>query len=496
MKTVIYVVHSVWQRLKAYVAGHLPNEAYAVIGCGLSSSVKHCRFLGKALYMPDSADYEVQTPGLVRVKPSWFHAVLRTCARLQHHPVLVHSHVSRTQPCESSMDRISTMAECPTIAAAMPSAAIGEMIVSRDMRGVEAHVFNRLTGRMEPIHVVLAPTLGSAGILFPTSSPLRSQWDTTEELLWSRLQLAFGPEATKIMKSFHFGLVGASSLGEPVAAMLSNLGAELTLVDTDTFQDENVKRSIFGSRSDAAKNIKKVHLVRRGCQRSTPEARIHTVVGDIRDESTQKRLIHCDGLVLLTDNVASRIVGSHLAMTHGLMMFDVGTGIDVKDGTLQSVRGQVMKLIPGLNLCHECAKFFDLREGRIELRSEDDYELARRRGYVTGASIPAPSVMPVNMQLAGACVWEILRYFCGATPDIHTDILALELINNTMRAHVYERNADGQRVECATCSPGMLFMCGDQAPLMTRALRSELSIPRGRAGTRVQKHGAPNSPKP
>jgi len=74
--------------------------------------------------------------------------------------------------------------------------------------------------------------------------------------------------------------------------------------------------------------------------------------------------------------------------------------------TAELCRGQVMKLIPGLNLCHECAKFFDLREGRIELRSEDDYELHDRPRIVTGREYSCPIGDAVNMQLACLCLGD------------------------------------------------------------------------------------------
>jgi hypothetical protein len=156
-----------------------------------------------------------------------------------------------------------------------------------------------------------------------------------------------------------------------------------------------------------------------------------------------------------------------------------------------------MKLIPGLNLCHECADFLDLQEGRIELGSEEAYEFARSRGYVRGADMPAPSVMSINMQFAGLCVWEIQRYFCGATPDTHSDIVAQEFIKNTMSSYRYGRDDTGRRANCPTCSPGMVFLGGDQAPLMSREVVPPIRRTRNpSSGKMLEPHGEANPTEP
>lgn len=126
-----------------------------------------------------------------------------------------------------------------------------------------------------------------------------------------------------------------------------------------------------------------------------------------------------------------------------------------------------MKLMPGLNLCHECAQYMDVNKGYDGLLNEQDYEFRRRQGYIKGAAVKAPQVMPVNSVMAGTCMWEILRYFSGASPDHHSDVVTIDLLNNTSQAHLYERKADGTRTDCPVCTGGD-FLTGDRAPFLCR----------------------------
>jgi hypothetical protein len=269
----------------------------------------------------------------------------------------------------------------------------------------------------------------------------------------------------------HAAIIGAGGLGEPLAVMLANLGCELTIVDQDRFGLENANRSWYGNETDRFVGRPKVEMVRDAVLQTRPAARVHALEGDIRDAGTQHALKPCHLVVVGTDNVASRYVASHMAMTQGQVLFDVGTEIDVTHGRLSSVRGQVMRLTPGLNLCHHCAGFFKNQDVRQALLHEKDYEEERRRGYIKGADMPAPSVIALNATLAGHAVWEILRYLAGASPDHAPDLVGLDLLRNTCTPVTYPRNADGLRTDCPVCSPtGYLFL-GDRAPLMARETR-------------------------
>lgn len=453
-------------KLVEYSRFHAPNEAAAIIGCGMSSSPEHCRLLGKHLFLPTAEDYAEQTPYSVRETPGWMQRTLRFCAQHSLHPFLYHTHPFAGSPVEeSAQDRRSAAETCAAVTAACPGMAVGTMVMNPSGTSLDAHLYNVRSHLREPIDVVTVPLLHHHKMIYPTSSRHRHD-GFGDDQFWSRTRLVFGQECVRNNANIHVAIVGVGGLGEPIAVMLANLGIGVTLVDMDTFCEHNVNRSWFGNVNDAKLGKAKVDVVRAAVLQTDPSARVRVIRGDVRDVGVQRRIASCHGLVVAVDNVAARFVCSQLAMAHGLFLFDVGTEIDVTDGKVSSVRGQVVKLVPGTNLCHHCARFFNPVDARQGLLSEADLKIERSRGYVRGADMVAPSVIAVNAVLASTCVWEIMRYLSGVTNTLHPDVLTLDLLKGTAQAHDYERNRDGQRVSCPICSGDGYLFEGDRAPLL------------------------------
>ena len=467
----------IFKTIKNYMIDHKPKEALVIAGCGLSSSCQHTRLLPKKVFLPRSEDYEVQAPYAVQVKKAWYHGVLSDCAEHQLHPLLMHMHPFEDgYPHESPIDATTEKRDCAEISRAMRGSLIATMVANSDCSAFDAHIYDRPHDQRVPMQKILVPEQGHLKCFIPTFAPqdsIRSQRADYQEYN-SRLAWGFGDAVADMFARFHFVVVGSGGLGEDAAVQLVNLGAEVTVVDTDIFQNVNETRSRYGNHTYAMKHLPKVELTRLACLQSQPDAIVHTLLGDIRDESTQKEIIKADGMVVGTDNITSRLVASRLAMTHGMLLFDMGTGIAVQKGQLVSVRGQVMKLMPGLSLCHECAEFFDVKKGYNGFLNEQDYVFMRQKGYIDDPNVKVPQVMPVNSVMTGACIWEILRYFSGATPEHLSDVVTFDLLKNTSEPHLYERRSDGSRAGCAVCEQGD-FLTGDQAPFLCRHQNSAVS---------------------
>ncbi len=469
MRREIIITQAVHDRIVDLCAEASPNEAMAVLAGNWSTSPRHCRLLVKTVFLPRSSDYAEQTPVTVRPSKSWLHDVLRCCASRQLHPVLLHTHpFSHGSVCESGLDLAAGDQVLPAVVRAFPGMGVATMVVDKGFNHAEAHFYNVSTDRRDSVDQIIIPCRSRLKIVIPQSSAIALTGSRLDKLFWSRFALAFGPELPRLTKHVHVGVIGTGSLGESIAVQLANLGFALTLLDSDVFAVENVNRSWYGNRGDADRCIPKVRLCQEAIRHSNPDASAVAIFGDVREAGIQDQLKPCHMLVVATDSVVTRGICSHLAMAHGQVMFDAGTAIDVENGVLKSIRGQIMRLAPGLNLCHACAGFLDPNRMRQGLLNEGDYKTERERGYVVGADMPAPSVMPVNTFLAGACVWEILRYLSGATPDHSPDMVSFDLLGNGATPHFYERNEDGQRVRCATCSPDGYLFAGDRAPFLTR----------------------------
>lgn len=458
----------VYNKLVEYSLSQAPNEAAAIVGCGLSSSHDHCRLLGKYLFVPTHADYAEQTPCRVRERKEWFHGVVGCCAARNMHLLTVHTHPFATDSVnESLLDQQSAADLCAEMVVACPGMATCTMVMDLHGTHMDAHIYNVQSRQRESIDTITIPLLHQHKMIYPTASQLRCN-GVGDDLFWSRTRLVFGEELIRNNGNIDVAIIGLGGLGEPIAKMLANLGAGVTLVDGDALGEHNVNRSWFGNIDDAKLAKAKVDVVKSAILQTVPHARVRTIRGDIREVEVQRSITACHGLVVAVDNVAARFVCNQLAMAHGLFLFDVGTEIDVTDGSVTSVRGQVVRLIPGTNLCHQCGRFFNPADARQGLLSDEDLEIERARGYVRGMDVVAPSVIAVNAALAGTCVWEIMRYLSGASVAYHPDIVTVDMLRGTAQPHDYERNGDGQRVPCPICSADGYLFEGNRAPLLHR----------------------------
>lgn len=471
-----------------------PNEMAFMLSGYLSKGPRHFRFLTRDVHFLNPGDYEVQHPGACRPKKRWLHDVLRHCAEQQMHIVDAHAHTFDTSgfPHESGLDIAAAAQMYPAISDAFPGMAVLSMVISAGFQGAEAHIYRPSLDCRTPVDKVIIYGPGRMEILYPTSSPLRNQIVGSNSKYISRLAMSVGEEAVLNNRNLRIGAIGCGSLGEPMIAQCANLGFKITIGDMDQFGIENANRSLFANQVTATRNVSKTEICRRAVMQTNPDADICIVEGDIREPDVQEQFLDCDLLVVSTDNETSRFVANHMAITHGMALFDAATGITVDNGVLIGVQGQIVKVIPGSNLCHECSDFFDSNSARQGLLSEEDFELARKRGYVAGDEIPSPSVMPLNMTMAGIAVWEILRYVTGASPDSQWDILTVDLLNPGMQPHYYQRELNGWRSDCALCSRNGMLLCGETVPLLIRQKGSTHEIS---AKLAREIHGTTNSKK-
>ncbi|MGE4489421.1 MAG: ThiF family adenylyltransferase [Kiritimatiellales bacterium] len=467
----IVMTRQMFDKIRKEQAKEAPNEICFMLNGNLSRSSHHFRFVTTESHFPLPEEYARKEVAACRPTAKWFQDGLLHSAEEQMHTVDCHAHTfdKSDSPHESHMDHIAAEKMYPTMTETFPGMAILSMVISHDFKGAEAHIYRPALQCRTPIDKIMIIGPGQMEIIYPTSSPLRAKTtSTTHKTDTSRLALAFGREAIENNRNIRIGALGCGSLGEPIVVQLVNLGFPVTILDMDDFNEENANRSLFGNQITATRNLTKTELCRRAVLQTNPEADVRVIHGDLRDEEIQRQLTDCDLLVISTDNQTSRFVANHLALVHGMVLFDAATAISVKDGELSAVFGQIIKVVPGSNLCHECSDFFDATEAYQGLLSEEDYALARERGYVGGDEMPAPSVMPLNMAMAGLTVWEILRYVTGATPEEKWDILTVDLLNPAMQPHYYERDANGNRFNCPLCSSSGMLFGGDAVPLLTR----------------------------
>jgi hypothetical protein len=368
---------------------------------------------------------------------------------------------------ESRLDITGMADTCSGIHKGLVGAAFASVIFNADFTLADGYIYHVGGKSREALDAILIPSLNDMGWIACESAAPSVERRSTPDYA-SRLRLAVGQETIDRLAGMHVGLVGLGSLGEWIHLQVLNLGCRVTAIDSDAFQMENVNRSPCGNADDVSAGASKCDIGLKVAATTAPDAQVTVINGDIRDAEVQQALKSCDFIITSTDNVTSRLVASHLAMCHGIIMIDAGTAVSVDNGVLSSVRGQVTKFIPGQNLCYGCSEFFEVNEGYQGLKSEDEYELMRTRDYVEGADIHQPSVISLNGFIASATVWELLQYVSGAQVTSPYDMVTFELLSHASRQHLYPRNEHDQRSHCLTCSLEGYALSGDQAPLLTR----------------------------
>ena len=101
------------------------------------------------------------------------------------------------------------------------------------------------------------------------------------------------------------------------------------------------------------------------------------------------------------DNDGARVVLNEIALAYDIPFFDLGVGIEAKEGHVEAAGGRLATVLPG-GPCLYCMNQIDTDEARYWLSTEEQREFMRRQGYVAGMNIAAPSVVALNAALAAA----------------------------------------------------------------------------------------------
>src|SRR5207245_5284057 len=112
-------------------------------------------------------------------------------------------------------------------------------------------------------------------------------------------------------------------------------------------------------------------------------------------------------------------------VAYGIPYADWAVGIDAKDGQVQEAGGRVALVLPG-GPCLWCMGEIDPEEASYFLVPEAERAERRRRGYVKGMDVPAPSVVSLNAAIAAAAVNELAVWVSGArevSPFVEVDLL-------------------------------------------------------------------------
>ena len=230
----------------------------------------------------------------------------------------------------------------------------------------------------------------------------------------ARGALALGLDVLRqIVEDQRIAVIGVGGLGSALAENLVHSGFHhLHLIDHDQVETTNLNRIVGAGAEDARHHRLKVEAVRDHLLRINPAARIEAHPTTIEDPSLLPALAQCDWLLLATDTHASRFRTQELALRFGIPLISAGVNIQVAEGRITDMSGEIITARWGDRLCLNCLGRIAPTQVAAETVAELGAELARR-GYVSGQTVKEPAVKTLNALLAALSVETLLNQFTG-----------------------------------------------------------------------------------
>lgn len=357
----------------------------------------------QVVHVPDEA-FEVHERDQIEINPIAFNRLTKPARERGLAVITVHTHPMASEPWFSRADDMGDARLMPSLANRIPGQPHGSMVVVPGPDAI-ARVFD--DGR-DP-RLVSVRVVGATLDTFPITAPEGS------EPMFARQRLALGAAGQAALRRLRVGIVGLGGTGSVVAAQLAHIGVgHLVLVDDDQVEITNLSRILGATRADVGAS--KVSVAARYLEQVG--ARCTTLVRAITSADDNDLLGDCDLVMSCVDRHTPRAVLSRLAYRSQVPVIDMGSQfrVDASSGRLLGDGGRVLVAGPG-RPCFACHGIID--PIRLEVEALDPAERERREaeGYIDGADVPAPSVMPFNTMLAGAAVIELLRIAAGFASD-------------------------------------------------------------------------------
>lgn len=357
----------------------------------------------EVVHVPDDA-FEVHERDQIEINPIAFNRLTRP-ARDRHLAVVtVHTHPMSTEPWFSRADDMGDSRLMPSLANRIPGQAHGSMVIVPGPDAIARVFDDGRNPRSVGIHVV-----GRTLDAYPF---MRSE---ESDPMFARQRLALGDAGQAALRRLRVAVIGLGGTGSVVAAQLAHIGVgELVLVDDDLVEVTNLSRILGAARSDIGAT--KVSVAGRYATQAG--ASCTELVQAITTPDDMNLMADCDVIMSCVDRDTPRALLNRLAYQALIPVIDMGSQfrVDPSSGRLLGDAGRVVVAGPG-RPCFACGGIIDASRLSVEALAPAERERLTAEGYVSGADVPAPSVMPFNAMLAGAAVIELLRIAAGFAND-------------------------------------------------------------------------------
>jgi hypothetical protein len=401
-----------------------------------------------ALAVPDDA-YTIRRVDQLQLDPVVLNRLVRPARASGLSVFTVHTHGPSVPSFSWADDRGDTRL-MPALHAQIQAPVHGSIVLVPDGR-LSARAFGA-DGAQHPVSVRIVGR----------SISMPSVPETPSDAFFDRQRLAIGLDGQARLQAARVGVVGLGGTGSVTAAQLLHLGiGGLVLMDGDVVERSNVSR-VIGARRDDVGVTAKVDVALRYARASGLPADIVAQRIMLGSELDIVHLMGCDVIMSCVDRFLPRALLNRLAYEAAIPLIDMGTAFRIEDDRLVAAAGRVVVVGPG-RPCLACWGHIDPVALRNETLADPERESLEREGYVQGASIHEPSVMPFNVQVAGAAVEQVLRILAGFAAVEAPAQLAFNFIDGTVR-----RNSLARGGACTICGKDLQASGSQDARISAR----------------------------
>jgi molybdopterin-synthase adenylyltransferase len=428
---------SMWAALTAHLLARDDVETAAIVLAEPYEADDHTILAMRSWEPVPDDGYLIRHLDQIRIDPIAINRLVRPARERGLTVLTIHSHPMALDAWFSHADNLGDARLLPSFARLVPGVPHGSMVLARS---------GAIVARALRDGVLVDAAVHTIGrtIATKTASGAAEHGDDR----FARQVLALGADGQRALRGLRVGVVGLGGVGSVVCAQLVHLGVdEIIAVDGDRVEASNVSRilGVHGSDVDA---IFKTEVACRYASLTGLPVRVRTIESYLKRRADVRQLATCDVIFSCVDRHTPRALLNRLAYETLVPVIDMGSGFRVDlAGQLVGAAGRVVVIGPG-RPCLACWGHIDPDALRVEALSANEHAALVQEGYIGGADISQPSVMPFNTMIAGAAVIELLRLvtaFAGAADPPQR--LAFQFVDGTVR-----RNGLVDSSACQTCS--------------------------------------------
>jgi hypothetical protein len=460
------------ERLLAHLFPGDGEEHGAVLACGIARSHHGTRLLVRRVFIARDGIEFVPSSYAYRALSASF--VARTSDYCHDHGyawLSVHNHGPGDSVGFSAPDRRSHARLYPSLEQYI-GRPVGALVLADRAAAGEI----RLEG--VPITLRRITVLGNR---IEHMYPLPPSQPSTTAPYYARQTLLFGAAGQTLLREMKVVVVGAGGAGSLVCLQLARLGVgKLVAIDSDRLSLSNLSRMPGASRRDALAWLAtarwrpfqraagrfarpKVRVIGREARRANPQGIYRGVFADVTSAQIVHELTDADFIFCATDTMTSRMLVNLIAHQYMIPAIQLGTKIPVdKNGEVGIVHLAVRPVTVDGG-CLDCAGVISQRLLHDESLQPDE---RRRHRYVDDPDVPEPSVITLNMEVAGRAMTEFLFMVCGLHD--HGTALRHQMYEPRQRALASITFDCDPQCSCCSAAEHSRFAAGDARSLPTR----------------------------